>query len=763
MASGVSVFAVGCVLVCGMAAAAQQPRAGDWKPVAGRIMTRWAKDVTPTSPLPEYPRPTMVRAKWQNLNGLWSYAIVNGAGGERPAAADGNILVPFPVESALSGVAKGLSPEQTLWYWRDFAVPSEWRQNAGRVLLHFGAVDWHARVRVNGKELGEHKGGFDGFSFDITDALKDGENRLEVWVQDRTDTGGQPRGKQWLKPHGIWYTPTSGIWQTVWLEPVPAASISAVKIRGSAAAATATVSVALSGAPAGHSVEVELLDAGASVGRLRAEGAGELSIKIPNAKAWSPSNPFLYDVAVRVLVGGKVVDEVKSYVGLRDITVGPDTHGVTRLLLNGVALFQYGPLDQGFWPDGLYTAPTDAALKFDIEAVQRMGGNMLRKHVKVEPERFYSWCDRMGVLVWQDMPSPFFRNERDEGVQPMVAAEWKTNFEAEMREMVRERGNHPSIVMWVPFNEGWGQNDIEWAKSMALKVKEWDATRLVNNASGWTDMKVGDTFDLHLYPGPGLVRPESARAGVLGEFGGLGLPIDGHTWVGKDNWGYVSYKTKEELTGAYAEMLKRMPMLIGQGLSAAVYTQTTDVEIEVNGWLTYDREIWKIDPDRAKAATMPLYAPPPVVRTLVPHAGDEGGIAWRYTTDKPADTWFTPAFDDTAWRRGDSGFGREGTPGASIRTKWESADIWIRRDFQLDTVPAQAHLAIHHDEDAHVYINGELAVDLKGYTTGYQVIPLEPKAASLLKKGRNTIAVHCHQTSGGQYIDVGLVDIVPSR
>lgn len=754
-------------ILAGAAHAAQPANAADrdagWKPVEGRIMTKWAKQVKPEAPLPEYPRPTMVRNEWQNLNGLWSYAITDG-NAKRPDAGDGQILVPFPVESALSGVARGVTPEQTLWYWRTFEVPAGWRADGGRVLLHFGAVDWHAQVRVNGKKVGEHRGGFDPFSFDVTDVLTTGENQIEVEVKDPTDTGGQPRGKQWLKPHGIWYTPSSGIWQTVWLEPTPAVSIAGIEVHGSASGEIRVkVQPSRQAAGASTGIEVEVLDGGKAVASMKSDGGSEAKIRIPNVKKWSPADPHLYDLRIRMVAGGKVVDEVESYVGLRDITVGKDKHGVTRLLLNGEALFQFGPLDQGFWPDGLYTAPTDEALKFDIEAAQRMGSNMLRKHVKVEPQRFYSWCDRMGILVWQDMPSPFFRNEGDGGVQPHIAAEWKENFEREMREMVRDFSNHPSIVMWVPFNEGWGQNDLAWAREMALKVKEWDPTRLVNNASGWTDMKVGDTFDIHVYPQPALARPEENRAGVIGEFGGLGLPIEGHSWVAKDNWGYVSYKSEEELTNAYVTMLGKLPMLIGQGVSAAVYTQTTDVEIEVNGWLTYDREIWKIEPSDVKAAMEAIYAPPPKVTTVVEHGGERDGIRWRYTTQKPADNWFAADFNDAAWTEGVSGFGRDGTPGATIRTKWETSDIWIRRTFELASEMSNPYIAIHHDENAKVYINGELAMSLDGYTSGYSMIPLPAKAKSLLKRGRNTIAVHCHQTQGGQYIDVGFVDVVPAE
>jgi len=435
---------------------------------------------------------------------------------------------------------------------------------------------------------------------------------------------------------------------------------------------------------------------------------------------------------------------------MREIKVAPDERGVPRLILNGAPLFQFGPLDQGFWPDGLYTPPTDEAMKFDIEAVKRMGGNMLRKHVKVEPDRFYTWCDRLGVLVWQDMPSPFFPKEAG-------GVDWKAVYLHELEAMIDTHRNHPSIVMWVPFNEGWGQHDTE---SVVAKVRQWDPTRPVNNASGWTDAHVGDVLDVHVYPGPGMPGASAPRAAVLGEFGGLGLPVEGHTWVEKNNWGYVSYKDRAELTGAYAGLVAHLPPLIAQGLCAAVYTQTTDVEIECNGWLTYDRAVWKVDPERVAPATRRLYGPPPELRVVLPTAA-QGRQIWRYSTDRPPEGWEKPGFDDSAWKSGAAGFGTEGTPGAVIGTVWNTPDIWIRRTFDLiDTALHEPQLILHHDEDAEVYLNGVLAAKVSGYTTSYIYEPLNGAAGAALRNGTNTIAVHCRQTRGGQFIDAGLADLV---
>lgn len=753
--------------VCGTA------MAQDWKPVEGRIMTRWAKEVDPKNPWPEYPRPTMVREKWQNLNGLWDYGIF----GLDPSNSDkwqGKILVPFPVESALSGVGKRITDKQTLHYRRTFTVPADWRTEGQRVLLHFGAVDWAAVVHVNGKQVGEHKGGYAPFSFDITDALKSGgENEITVAVLDPTDAGGQPRGKQWAEPRGIWYTPTSGIWQTVWMEPTPALSVGELHAGGTSDG-VAKFLVKPKGDSAGAAYEVAVLEGGKALASMKVDGAGEheLTMKLGGVVPWTPDNPKLYDVEVTASKGGKVVDRVKSYIAFRDVKMAKDADGIHRLMLNGKPTFMYGPLDQGFWPDGLYTPPNEAAMVFDLEAAKKMGCNMLRKHVKVESERYYAACDRMGLMVWQDIPSPFPPAEKEDGhFRTNLPAEWKENFAREAREIMTDFGRHPSIVLWVPFNEGWGQVDTAWAKGMVDEVKKWDPSRLVDCASGWTDTGNGDMFDAHIYPGPGMGPLQANRATVLGEFGGLGLPVPGHTWVNdKANWGYVNYKNREELTDAYVGLMRQLPVLIGEGLCAAVYTQTTDVEIECNGWLTYDREVWKIDPAKASAAMKGVYGPPPKVTVVVPRAGQAGGDAeWWYTEKKPeGDAWMKTrwAADPDGWKRGKGGFGSPGTPGAVIGTEWRATpgDLWIRRGVELKSAPTNPMLSIHHDEDAEVYINGELAASLKGYTSSYALVPVSEKAAAILKKEKSIIiAVHCHQTNGGQYIDVGISDLVQPK
>jgi len=726
-----------------------------WKPADGPLMTRWAKEVVPDNAHLEYPRPQMVREEWLSLNGLWDYAI-EAKDEPKPAGFDGQILVPFPAESALSGVMKAVGEDNRLWYSRKFEIPRRWGNS--RVLLHFEAVDWDTTVWVNDKEVGTHRGGYDPFTLDITDALKEsGPQEIVLSVWDPTDKGYQPRGKQVRKPHGIWYTAVTGIWRTVWLEPVPKACIKSLKIVPDIYAEEVRVTAACSGMPSGYTIEVEAKDGLFSKAKGKGKVGQEITLAIKKPKTWSPDSPFLYDLKVTLNDGqGKKVDVVSSYFGMRKIEVRKDEHGINRLFLNNKSLFQYGPLDQGWWPDGLYAAPTDAALRYDIEVLKRLGCNMMRKHVKVEPRRFYYWCDKLGLMVWQDMPNGDRHiGGRDSDLER--SNESAKQFELELTRVIDALRNHPSIIMWVPFNEGWGQYDT--ARIVDL-IKEHDPTRLVDNASGWSDRQVGDVHDIHSYPGPAAPPVEETRAAVLGEFGGLGLPIRGHTWQDEKNWGYRTYKTREELTDAYVALLDNLRSLIGGGLSAAVYTQTTDVEIEVNGLMTYDRALIKMDADRAGAANRRLYLPPPIIKTVVATSQSKGQ-QWRYTTSKPSDGWELEDFDDSAWSKGAGGFGTKGTPGSVVRTEWKGSDIWLRREFELqDTELNRPYLMIHHDEDAEVYINGRLLAKLEGYTTSYVRVALDKEGRAALRKGSNCMAVHCHQTGGGQYIDVGIVDVI---
>ena len=583
-----------------------------WEPAKGPLMTKWAKEVSPDKVHPEYPRPQMVREDWQNLNGLWDYAI-RPKDEPKPDKFDGKILVPFPVESALSGVMKRVDDPNRLWYRREFEIPDKWKQN--RVLLHFGAVDWDTTVWVNGKQVGTHRGGYDPFTFDITDALKKntGKQQIVLSVWDPTDAGTQARGKQVRNPHKIWYTPTTGIWQTAWLEPVPKSYIREVSIKPDVDDNCVWVTALIEGNPQGYILHAktwlpplkdgEPSEASASTGwpgrPLRISLA-----KDPETRLWSPDSSFLYDLEVVLLDSrGKKVDSVKSYFGMRKIAVAKDKAGVNRLFLNNKLIFQYGPLDQGFWPDGIYTAPTDEALRYDIEQLKKIGCNMMRKHVKIEPLRFYYWCDKLGLLVWQDMPNGDKHVDRKDA-DITTSKESAEQFEKELKALVKTHRNSPAIIMWVAFNEGWGQYDTPRIVDL---IKKWDPTRLVNNASGWADRGVGDVHDVHKYPGPKAPENEPKRAAVLGEFGGLGLPVKGHTWQDEKNWGYRKYESQEELTKAYLDLLGKLRPLIEGGLSAAVYTQTTDVEVEVNGFMTYDRAMVKMDAEKITQANKSLY------------------------------------------------------------------------------------------------------------------------------------------------------------
>jgi len=710
-----------------------------WHPVESPLMTRWAAAVSPTNDHPEYPRPQMVRPDWQNLNGLWDYAITS-ANLTPPAQFEGKILVPFPVESALSGVKRHFDETSVLWYHRHFRVPPEW--SARRVRLHFGGVDWSSRVLVNGEEIGQHTGGFDRFSFDITPALKwSGDEELTIAVMDPTE-GDQPRGKQSRNPEGIFYTPSSGIWQTVWLEPVPEACIDSLRFTPDVETRSLRLQVAVNSLAPSLRVEAVALVDGREVGRITGEPNQELSLILEKGHLWSPNDPFLYDLKVTLKDSGKTVDTVASYFALRKISLRKDAGGITRIALNDEFVFEMGVLDQGYWPDGIYTAPTDEALRSDIDFLKRSGFNLVRKHAKIEPERWYYWCDRLGLLVWQDMPS---------GNNATTAG--RTQFEVELQRMVDGLRDHPSIVVWVLFNEGWGQYDTE---RLALWLKAMDPSRLIDNASGWTDKQVGDIIDAHSYPTPESPAPESGRAAVLGEFGGLGLGLPGHLWSEKF-WGYLIMTNGQSLAGRYTELLDRVDDLRDSvGLSGAIYTQLTDVETECNGLLTYDRAVEKLDPLLARAANEQLNTNQ-FFRVIIPDAL-YGQVVWKYTTIRPAPGWTQPDFNDGDWRVGVGGFGTMDTPGAVVNTLWKTDDIWLRREFTLKNEDLKkAELQIHHDEDADIYLNGVLAAQLPGFVASYGEAKISPEALATLKPGKNIMAVHCHQTTGGQFIDVGIV------
>ena len=566
-----------------------------WKPAGDKIKTSWGEQLDPKNVLPEYPRPIMERSDWKNLNGLWKYAITK-KGDPTPAAYQGDILVPFAVESSLSGVGKMINEKEELWYQRTFDVPSAWRGK--QILLHFGAVDWKAEVWVNDVKVGEHTGGFTPFYFDITSVLNKGNNDLVVKVWDPSDRGEQPRGKQIANPHGIWYTPVTGIWQTVWLEPVATQYITNLKTTPDIDNNSVKVEVAANTTSA-DKVEVKVFDGKNLVAKGAALTAVALELAMPaNAKLWSPDSPFLYNMEVTLYKDGKAIDQVKSYTAMRKYSIRKGQNGITRLQLNNKDYFQFGPLDQGWWPDGLYTAPTDEALVYDLKKTKDFGYNMVRKHVKVEPARWYTHCDQLGLIVWQDMPnggpSPQWQARNYfNGREVIRSAASEANYRKEWKEIIDCLYSYPSIAVWVPFNEAWGQFKTP---EIVAWTKEYDPSRLVNPASGGNHYTCGDILDLHHYPGPNMFLYDPRRATVLGEYGGIGLVVEGNTWVNdKKNWGYVKFNTSDEVTNEYIKYGKHLLELIQKGFSAAVYTQTTDVEGEINGLMTYDRKVIKMN------------------------------------------------------------------------------------------------------------------------------------------------------------------------
>jgi beta-galactosidase/beta-glucuronidase len=589
-------------------------KTANWKPITGKIQTRWAKDVDPICPLQEYPRPQMTRPEWINLNGLWDYAILPDHQ-KSPDHYQGQILVPFSVESSLSGVGKPLLPTEHLWYRRSFEIPLELKSQ--RIVLHFGAVDWQTDVWCNGQHLGQHQGGYDPFSFELTTFLRYGaENELVVKVYDPTSEGRQERGKQTLKPGFVFYTAVSGIWQTVWLEPLPEIFIQHIELTPSIDPTRLAVKVMLSDDFPDGKIQVLIKYGESILKQVVGIIQEEIIIEIPDSHLWSPEDPYLYNLEISLLQNDLVVDNIGSYCGFREIRMQKDDQGIQRIFLNRKQLFQYGPLDQGYWPDGLYTAPTDEALRFDIEFCKSLGMNMIRKHIKVESARWYYHCDRLGMLVWQDMPCGgkvphtlvlgmgFLLNLkiRDDQRYHWFGREdsqVRTNFKNELQAMLKNLYNHPCIVVWVPFNESWGQFN---AREIGDWVKKVDPTRLVDAASGWFDQGNGDIYSIHKYVGPAMPRLEKERAVALSEFGGIGLKVDGHLWQEEKLFAYRMVKTSEELTNWYLKLMDKLMTLKNKGLVAAIYTEICDVEYEINGFLTYDREILKMDREQLQSA-----------------------------------------------------------------------------------------------------------------------------------------------------------------
>ena len=730
-----------------------------WAPKKAPLMTRWAAQVNPNAPLPEYPRPQLVRSQWMNLNGIWEYQSGN-EGDPLPTNTklSGEICVPFPVESALSGV---MEHHDRLWYRRQFSVPAAWKGQ--QLMLHFGAVDYEAEVFVNGQSVGIHRGGYEPFSLDISNFVQgSGPQELIVRVFDPTDKGGQPRGKQTLKPGGIMYTPVSGIWQTVWLEPVAPRHIRGLHMvpdidRGQLRMTVDAGNVGITGATRAR---VTIKDGSRVVRTISVRPGVEAAIPIPNARLWSPDSPFLYGVSVRLMDGRREVDRVGSYFGMRKISLGK-VNGTTRMLLNNRFVFQNGPLDQGYWPDGLYTAPTDEALRYDLVATKQMGFNMTRKHLKIEPARWYYHADRLGLLVWQDMPSP---NSYLSGAPPVD----KQAFEKQEEMVIRALWNSPSIIMWVLINEGQGAYNEAKFVSIARRL---DPSRLVNRHSGAGNHdaagggELGDVDDVHTYPAPQAPNPSPNQAIVSGEYGGIGYPIQGHTWT-QGNWGYTTVAAPQDLEeryGEYTGMLKRLRD--EKGMSAAVYTQITDVEAETNGLLTYDR-ILKANAKEIALANRFGYPQPTYV--AISATSDQTPQTWKYTFDTPPANWTQLGFDDAQWKTGEGAFGNQGAQnGPRIGTSWESSDIYLRKTFNPGNLSAkeiqQLVLRNLHDDELEVWING-----VRAYQNNDAVHVLEDRAISrealnaIVPNATNILAVHCHEKFADQHVDVGIYRRVPA-
>ncbi len=738
--------------------------AATWEKKTAAVMTPWGEQLTSENVWAEYPRPSMKRDDWMNLNGVWDYYKRSGINydyEDNDRRFDKAILVPFPVESALSGIMdndyKG-NTKATHMYRRTFEVPASF---AGKnVILHFGAVDWRCTVYVNGKEAGSHDGGSDPFKFDITELLNEsGEQELQVAVWDPTNAGGQPHGKQNNSPSGIWYTPSSGIWQTVWMEPVAKAHITSYEPIPNIDNGTVDIKINATDADAIANIVVKY--AGTQVAQASGKVGEFMTISIPDAKLWSPDEPNLYDIEVTLQKDGQDVDAVGGYFGMRKFSRAM-AFGKPCLLLNNKPLYMYGPLDQGWWPDGLLTPPSYEAMIYDLEVIKAMGMNMVRKHIKVENDLWYDWCNRNGLVVWQDMV-----NVAGNGLVGNKSV-CQQHFYDENEDVINALRHHPSIGAWVVYNEGWGQDtdsDMEHTHKGITLVEEQnhDPGRFVHAVTGWTDVERGDFIDVHSYPAPGAAENLfNERIASCGEFGGINLFIDGHMWAGSDV-NYTTVADAETYTNLYDSYTDKLQSLQkDKGLWMSVYTQITDVEQECNGILTYDRKINKLNDaqfQRLKTNIQKtIYNRFIGSETVVQAADENANIEWSYTTETPADNWFETAFDASSWSKGKAGFGNR----SSWRTAWSSTDIWIRRTFTIENVKPEEvsdlRLWMFHDDDTEVYINGKLATKLTGWIDNYAEFSIMPEALASIKIDgtENTIAIHCKQDHGGQYIDCGI-------
>jgi len=731
-----------------------------WQMKTAPIMTKWSESIDPNNVLGEYPRPQLQRHDWLNLNGIWSFKTVAAKEPYSSAGFFDEILVPFPVESAISGIMQ--SQKKHVWYKRTFNVPQAWIGK--RIRLNFGAVDWETELFVNGQSVGTHNGGYDPFSFDITDKLTaSGLQELAVRVYDPTEDaggdagGGQPVGKQTNHPSAIFYTATTGIWQTVWAEPVADTHIRDLKMIPDIDKSRLNLTVNVDNVTAQTIVSVVVKD-GTMIVASQDILANQLSsISIPNQKLWSPDTPFLYSLEIKVKNGDAITDNADSYFGMRKVSMG-EWNGKKRIMLNNKYLFNFGVLDQGFWPDGLYTAPTDSALIWDIQKIKEYGFNTSRKHIKVEPARWYYHCDRLGIMVWQDMVSmPLWPGEKDNNMNDPVI---RANYKIERNRTIEALKNNPSIVLWTVFNEGWGQfNTIENTK----EVIALDSSRLVSCASGWDDFEVGNIIDKHNYQAPALLNSDT-RISVLGEYGGIGLYVADHAWAYRDAI-YGGEKNDTAVCNRFNLFTERVDAYAKKlGLSAAIYTQLSDVETETNGLVTYDRKINK--------GLVDLIHPriEYVIKNCSVNDDDFTTIfsmsdTWKYTTVKPTDNWISKDFNDNAWATGNGGFGSTGNDVSfPSKTVWNTPDLWMRKTFNPGNLSDSQIQNIFAD----MLIDGTIDVTINGVpavTFPEELIPipehhfyhLSPAAKNAIKVNQNNvISVHCNNGVGGAYFSLGL-------
>lgn len=722
------------------------------------LVTPWGEQITQENAWREYPRPNMVRSNWKNLNGLWQYAV-NKRSDANPQRWAGEILVPFAIETPLSGVKRLITPSEQIWYRRTFLAQCD--KTKERFLLNFGGVDFRSQVFVNNTEVTDipHESGNLPFTLDITDYIVDGENELVVSVWDPTNEGMQSTGKQVLKPDGCMYSRSSGIWQTVWTEVVPSTYITGYKVVTDIDKGTVSVTVEGKGDLMNARSTVTVLKDGEKISAADVEEWGKpVTMTISNPMLWSPESPNLYDLRITLKGKNSEPDTIQGYFGMRKIEWRKDEKGVPRFYFNNQKTFLLGTLDQGWWPDGFLTPPSDEAMKYDILFLKDCGFNMMRKHIKIEPLRYYYLCDKLGIILWQDMPSGSGDAENR-----------YTLYRQELKEMVDLLQTFPCITMWVPYNESWGQPSATKTNLTIHWLKHYDPTRLVDGPSGWNDYGIGDTRDMHHYSEPSMFPVMNDRVSVLGEFGGIGYDVPGHLWT-EQNWGYVHDSSAEDFFKRYSKDMDRLATLASEGLAASVYTQTTDVERETNGLQTYDRKVIKYPATEFKKIHAKVFEAAketriPITTDITPD-GRKQTIIWKYTMEQPADNWTDSIFDDSSWESGPAGFGNatitKDIKAARVRTKWETKDIWLRREFEFNGNPEDIEklvLRVFYDENVDVYLNGIKIAQLNGYNSNYELQDILPETKSVLKHGKNIVAVHATNAEGGAYIDLGFVSV----